>query len=458
MTDRDDPGFDPSEWLARQFGNDEQKDAQEEAPEPPASAPPPVVTPPVAAPPVVPPPPAGDPFRTAMPSDPPAPPSASGGGFSWGLTPGADEPVPAPSPSPEPSTLPPSAEPPLPAMPVGEPAPPMPTPPAQATPPFPPLGEPTAEPIADVPPTAAFPAGSADAPTIAFPGQAVEPAPWEPWQSRPVDEALAGTDDVIEAEIVGLDEPAGESNPTIGIDDIFGETAFRDYGEEPIVSGPPPGAPKPPRAPKGERAPLARTQKVLLWVAGSLVAALALVALFILGTRLPAALGPAPVLTASPTPTPTPSIIVIPAGPLPPGEYQWDELLGGECLLPYESAWQDRYTVVDCSTPHPAQMVARGRFEDAPGVPFPGAEELQKRINLLCTSAAVINYQVAATAIDIQVAASFPVDETDWDEGNRTYFCFVNRASGENLTASVAVPQPAVTITPTPPTPSTNAP
>jgi hypothetical protein len=286
---------------------------------------------------------------------------------------------------------------------------------------------------------------SGDAPTTA-----IEPAPWEPWQSRPVDPALEGVTEVIEAEIVGVDPPEGESNPTPGLDDLFGDGQFRDYGDEPIITGPPPPSARPPRAAKGERAPIPRVQKVLLWVAGGLVAALALVALFVVGTRLPALLGPAPALTPSPTPTPTPTLIVLPAGPLAPGEYQWDELLGGECLDPFESAWQDRYTVVDCATPHPAQMTARGRFEDPVGTPFPGTEELQKRINLLCTAATVINYQVAATAIDIQVSASFPVDEDDWDAGNRTYFCFVNRASGENLTASVAVPQPAVTLTPAP--------
>jgi hypothetical protein len=95
-------------------------------------------------------------------------------------------------------------------------------------------------------------------------------------------------------------------------------------------------------------------------------------------------------------------------------------------------------------------MVYRGLFADAADVAYPGVEELQKRINLLCTAPTVINYQVAGTAQDIQVTASFAADAADWDAGNRTYFCFVSRASGENLAASIALPQPAVTITPTP--------
>lgn len=464
MSDREEPGFDPSDWLEKQFA---EADADEPtspptAPQPPAAPEPPAVPPAPAVPPVVPPTPyvpqdpgvSPSPVIPSAPTIPPASP-ASAGGFTWGLTPGAD-------PSSEP-VMPPAApaEPAAPAIPSFDPTIAFPQP-AQPVP--------TAEPTIPAEPVIAEPAPTVFPPTIAFssdapeadlppappvagdaPTTALEPAPWEPWQSRPIDPALEGVTEIIEAEIVGVDSPEGESNPTPGLDDLFGDGQFRDYGDEPIITGPPPPAgPKPPRAAKGERAPVSRVQKVLLWVAGGLVAALALVALFVVGTRLPALLGPAPALTPSPTPTPTPTLIVLPAGPLAPGEYQWDELLGGECLDPFESAWQDRYTVVDCATPHPAQMTARGRFEDALGTPFPGAEELQKRINLLCTAATVINYQVASTAIDIQVSASFPVDEADWDSGNRTYFCFVNRSSGENLTASVAVPQPAVTLTPAP--------
>ena len=182
-------------------------------------------------------------------------------------------------------------------------------------------------------------------------------------------------------------------------------------------------------------------QKILLWIAGGLVAVLALIALFLLGSRLASTTGPAPALSPSPSATPTAMPTALPAGPLPPGEYQWDELLGGECLDPFESAWQDRYTVVDCAVPHPAQMVFRGQFPDAPDAAYPGVDELNKRINLLCTAPTVINYQVAGTAQDIQVAASFAATAEQWDAGDRTFFCFANRASGESLTASIAVPQ-----------------
>ncbi|MDP3209021.1 MAG: septum formation family protein, partial [Rhodoglobus sp.] len=203
--------------------------------------------------------------------------------------------------------------------------------------------------------------------------------------------------------------------------------------------------PKPPKPPRG---PIPRVQKILMGVAGGLLALLVLVGLFLLGTKLADALGPAPAV--SPTPTKSPGPIVLPIGPVEPGEYQWDELLGGECLAPYESAWQDTYTVVDCAVPHPAQMVHRGVFDDTTVAVYPGVEELQKRINLLCTAPTVIDYAKAGTANDIQVEASFAVDATDWADGNRTYFCFVSRASGDDLTLSIAIPQLVATPTPSP--------
>ncbi len=356
-----------------------------------------------------------------------------------------EDPTPTPSPAVPPVTTP--------AVPPAAPVPPR----APEAPPMSQTGGAFAwglnpgEPDAPVAPATA--PSAPDLPTQAmpqYPGQELQQSQWDPWQARPVDESLEGVTEVIEAEIVGLDGPEGESNPAPSIDDIFGDGKFQDYPDEGIIPPPPAGGAKPPTPPKTPGAPIPRVQKVLLWIAGSLVAVLALIALFLLGTRLPAALGPAPALTPSPTPTPTPTLIVLPPGPLSPGEYQWDELLGGECLDPFESAWQDRYTVVDCATPHPAQMVFRGLFTDAADVQYPGVEELQKRINLLCTAPSVINYQVAGTAQDIQVSASFAASAADWDAGNRTYFCFVNRSSGQTLTASVALPQPAVTITPAP--------
>lgn len=450
MTDEKDTGdLDPSDWLASQFEETAAVPVQPPPAVPPAvptpAIPPavPPVQPPSAVPPAVPPPvppvqqphvPVVQPPPAVPPQVPPAPPPAfpptappvaappplvpppaapppAAGGFSWGLTPGDTPPAPDAS---------------LPGPPEPE-APGIPTPDPFAT---------QAMPIADVP-------------TQALPGRDLETKQWEPWQARPIDSALDGATEVIEAEIIGLDGPEGESNPESPLDDLFGDSQFQDYEGEPLITGPPPGGPKPPKTP-AQRIELTRVQKILLWVAGGLVAILVLIGLFLLGRSLGSTVAPEPVESASATPTSAPTVVVLPAGPIEPGDYRWDELLGGECLAPYESAWQETYTVVDCGTPHPGQLVFRGVFDDAADAPYPGFDELAKRTGLLCTAPTIINYQVAGTAQDIQVAASFAVDAADWDDGNRGYFCFANRSTGADLTASIAFPQPAITLAPTP--------
>jgi hypothetical protein len=262
-----------------------------------------------------------------------------------------------------------------------------------------------------------------------------------------VDASLAGATEVIEAEIVGIPTPVDESVPTSAIDSLFGESAFQEYTDD-IISAPPPRATAPAGGaapPRGPRAPLPKVQRILLSVAGGLLAALALVALFLLGTKLPALM---PAAEPTPTPTPTPTAPAFVLGPVAPGVYAWDELLGGECLDPWESAWQDQYTVVDCTSPHPAQMVVRAEFVDEENAGYPGFDELQKRINLLCTAPTVIDYAATGGATDVQVSASFAVDESDWFDGNRTYYCFVNRANGATFSNSIAIPQVAPTPTP----------
>ena len=473
MTDDRTPDdeLDPSDWLASQFGAPEPEVA------PPADARPPVAPQqPVAPPAAAPPPPAPAPPTPAAPlaapapavppfAAPAAPPPSSGAPFQWGLSPsGSSDPTPA---TPQQPDAPP-AQPAAPAVPPAQPQPTVDPFATQAFPAFPqqpyvpsaapPEAAPPAAAPPTLPPTQAFTAPFDPGATQAMPvqGQELEPQAPDPmrWMAAPVDPALDGMTEVIEAEIVGLATPEGEGVEASAIDSLFGETQFKEYADE-FIPAPPPranaaggggGATKPPAGPRGA---LPRNQKILLSVAGGLLAVLALFALFLVGTKLSAVLGPAPAVS-TPSPSPSPSFIVLPIGPVAPGDYQWDELLGGECLKPFESAWQDRYTVVDCTVPHPAHMTYRGEFADETTAPYPGVEELQKRINLLCTAPTVIDYSKAGSANDIQVQASFAADAADWDSGNRTFFCFVNRSGGEDLTQSIAIPQVAPTPTPLP--------
>ena len=433
--------FDPNDWFASQFGQDAPKPATPPV-QPPAAPAAPPLTPAESA---VPPPAPVEP-ASAAPVDP-APSTAPLGKFAWEL----DEP------------LPPAVAPAAPVMPTAPPA--APVPPAAPTPP--PLTEPPAAlPAPSLPPfvqpgsaPAAASINPLDQPTQAMDADQFgrDLAEFEP---PPVDSSLQGATAVMGAHELGTPEPESEGLAHSPLDDLFGDTQFRDYEGEPLITVPSvrqaaplvdAGTPPPP----GGGIP--RSQKTLMWIAGALVGILALVALFLVGTRIANSFGPAPAISADPTPSVS-APVALPVGtpivPLTPGTYRWSELQGGECLEPYESPWQDEYTVVDCTQPHAAQLVARGLFVEVAGQAYPGFEELGSRINLLCSAPTVIDYAVAGTINDVQVAASFAADVDEWDAGNHGYACFVSRAGGEPLTASVGVPQ-VVAAAPTPtPTPA----
>jgi len=392
--DPDTGAFDADEWFRTQFGGE-----QPPAPVPPASVPPAPVSPPPAASPALPP--------VTPPTFPPP------------TTPYVTAPPPA-----TPFVAPPPTTPFVAAPPPG-------TPPVSAPPP---LVEP--------------------APTQ--PAAVIEPDPTQPAEIVPPAPApgFAGAGDAA-TELLREPESGG------ALDELFGETSFQEYDDTLIPAAPrssrrgdgggasggdgggdgPDGA-----GTDGGRAPLSRNQKVLLWVAGSLVAVLALVGVFVVGTRIPLLLGPAPGAEPSPTATPSasPSATALPVGPVAPGDYRWDELLGGECLEPYVDAWQDEYTVVDCAEPHGGQLVLRAPVPPPAGATevgsYPGEDVLAAQMLLLCSGPGVLNLSAAGGLTDIVVQGAFPVSAEAWDEGEQDYFCFVSRSSGEPLTGSLAVP------------------
>jgi hypothetical protein len=262
--------------------------------------------------------------------------------------------------------------------------------------------------------------------------------------------------------------PVESAESSSGVDALFGDTQFREY-EQSLV---PVQLPTPPRpAPRGARvttapAHVSTAQKVMISVLGGVVAVLALVALFFLGTKVPELIGAAPAVASSspsasrsPSPSPTPTVAAV--GPVAPGIHGWNSLLGGECLDPFTTPWAEKFTVVDCAVAHPAQMVFRGTFPPvAPASPpsaapsadastppstttFPGAAALQAQISLLCAAPGVLDLAAAGQYSDAQVQGSYPVTAEEWDAGQRDYFCFISRSSGQPLTGSVAAAQAA---------------
>ncbi len=183
---------------------------------------------------------------------------------------------------------------------------------------------------------------------------------------------------------------------------------------------------------------MGRTQKTLAIVAGALVVVLALVGVFLLGTKSPGILPQPEAKPVEVEKTPDPVAAPPAVGPVAPGTYAWNELLGTECIEPFASAWEEEFTVVDCATPHTAQLVSRGIFADEAFAPYPESIELQARINLLCTSPTSVNYAAAGALSDVAVSASYPATAEQWDAGEREYFCFLTRSTGEPLTVSLA--------------------
>lgn len=396
------------------------------------------------------------------------------GGFNWGFggapkKPDADAEdaavaAPAAPPPPPPLIAPETKYPATPPPPVSAPSAAAPPPPAAA----PPLA---------APPPVAPPAAPWDQPTQAYdyraPAASPAPPPAEPATPGPAaweqptqaydyrqpavpppassiydqltqpyafDSSISGATEVLGGAPVGLPElrDEGAHSPQQGsaIDSLFGESQFKEYedtalpaeGFGALASG----------RPREPREPLTRIQRMLVIAIGGLLVALALLAVFMIGTRSPGILpqpeAKPPVVEETKEPVPAPP----PVGPVAAGTYAWNELLGTECLDPFDSAWDEEFTVVDCAAPHAAQLVYRGIFADEAFAPYPEASELQARINLLCTTPTSINYAAAGALSDIAVSASYPASAEQWDAGEREYFCFLTRSTAEPLAVSLA--------------------
>ena len=492
-----DDELDPADWLSNQFGSEPEPDKRPRRrgvpalpPEQPvAPAPPASPFPPQQSAPFVPPPAVAAPPAATTPSATPAAAAAptEGGGFFWGLTPGGGASTPPTAPA-TPAAAPPAAlspAAPSPAVPPTEalPAEAQPTrreslaglfrrpradraapaaaPPAADTPPADPLagllGQPAPAPAPEAPteawdtPTVATPVQPEQPDTVAFRGREIVRQEF-PGFGAPIDPALDGVTEVHSAQPVGLGAPEDEGLEVSAIDSLFGEASFVEY-EEALIPVLPPRASggselvvvERPRVTE-ERAGIPQLQKVLMGVAGGLVAVLLLIVLYLAGTKIGAAT-PAPVAA---DPSPSASAPVQTVGPLAPGEYYWDRLLGGECIAPFVSPWEDTFTVVDCGQAHPAQLLLKGTFPATEDPAYPGVDALQTLAASLCAAPTVVDYAAAASANDIQILSSFAADSADWDAGNRTFYCFASRTGGAEFTTSIAVPQAAATSTPAP--------
>lgn len=186
-----------------------------------------------------------------------------------------------------------------------------------------------------------------------------------------------------------------------------------------------------------------RTVRTLIWVAGGLVVVLVIAGLYFLGTQLTAGGGGATQASGSVPASASETPVPAPTAPQPAGVHAWDTLFGGECVDPFVDAWAGEFTVVDCAAPHAAQLVYRGTLPGDAAAPYPGEAELAAQMPILCQAAGVFEPTLVAGIGDLQVQGAYPL-EVQWAEGQRSYFCFANRAGGEPLTGPINGPGPAV--------------
>ncbi|MFF2051268.1 septum formation family protein [Leifsonia sp. NPDC058194] len=309
-------------------------------------------------------------------------------------------------------------------------------------------------------------APSSDAPTELFPGLAAEPgaAVEGPQFTEPLFLPLEGAPAApLTVPQETLPAPVFAADPTVVIPAAATPPVAPPPVSPPVV--PPAGAPgAAPETPGGGAGSSAggpppsrprnpRNNRILFIVAGALAVVLVLIGLFALGTRLPALFGAAPSTpkasagtsasaTPTPTPTPTPTVTPKPGAPAAAGVAAWSALAGGECIEPYTTPWAESFTVVDCATPHTAQMVYSGILNPDIAAPYPGADSLAQQINGWCTAAGVIDLNAAAAYTGLQVQGTFPATEEQWKSGQRSYYCFATRSTGEPMTSSVAGPGP----------------
>lgn len=138
--------------------------------------------------------------------------------------------------------------------------------------------------------------------------------------------------------------------------------------------------------------------------------------------------------------TPTiPTLPTISVSPRSAGTWSWDELNGGECIEPYTDANQDSYTVVDCDTPHSAQLVRVGDLRKDAGIPiYPGDSAIGPVATGECFSSGIIKAAAYATYPSLITDVHYPTSQTQWNKGDTFYYCFAHTFPIANITGSVA--------------------
>ncbi|MFE4948772.1 septum formation family protein [Leifsonia sp. NPDC056665] len=142
-------------------------------------------------------------------------------------------------------------------------------------------------------------------------------------------------------------------------------------------------------------------------------------------------LDPAPTpLGLPPRPTHTPPVATVPEQPV-------GSIATGACLQVFPSPWANAYPVIDCASPHIAQVISQGTLPQSASAPFPGAQALNTQVGDLCTAPGILDWNwVAVWNEDVQVELRYPNSAAQWASGDRAYECFVDTYSRHELTGT----------------------
>lgn len=141
----------------------------------------------------------------------------------------------------------------------------------------------------------------------------------------------------------------------------------------------------------------------------------------------PFAPGPPPVTPATPS-----------EGPGSPQSVSGGAMRAGQCFASYESAWQGSFELIDCATPHAAELYVIAPTPASADATYPGEEALRVEAMRACQAAESINLEAALGVPDLRIEASYALTQAEWDAGVRGYSCFASRTSGEPLDVSLA--------------------
>jgi len=293
-------------------------------------------------------------------------------------------------------------------------------PPVTAFEPVVPLDRPLPSVATDYPPTEALDA--VDLPPVEIP-ESVKPAA-APAAAPPVD---GPTPNPSANENSGLDQ----------LNQLFASTE-PSAATIPLVSPPVPGSSRGAKSTRSEKTPRDSTpedqtkfrRRLLLTVGGILIAFVMSGAWVVGGILATPAATPEPTETAAPA---------LPTATQPPGDYAFGELFGGECLNPFVDPWAETFTVVDCATPHAAQLVYAGDLAvDGTYPSYPGDSRIGKAALAACSREGVLDLSAAKKITDLQISVAYPVSSVAWDSGDTRYYCFASRTSVTPLETSIA--------------------